>query len=242
MNEQVFNFMITHFKFHIDKDETKLLSKSVIYHSEHHNLIYDKVRLREIISTHEWINISYERMLIKNYETMKIYEKLEYKTKRMTFVKTNWISSCEMILVFAFNLRELEYNRDLISKILVHVATRKQICQIERRFEEYLLEYNSIDVNQSKLNNSIVNLLNWFLKAWFNNVNWLKASSSITLTSDWTNWFERAWSKEMKKAHNTVAKEMKNSHKDDDFNSHKNNDFASQRLGSNTDHTKSLIR
>ncbi len=62
-----------------------------------------------------------------------------------------------MTHVFAFNLRELEYDRNLISKTLVHVATRKQMCQIERRFEEYLLEYNSIDVNQSKLNNSIVN-------------------------------------------------------------------------------------
>jgi hypothetical protein len=41
-------------KRHIDKDETKSLSKSVIYHSEHHNLIYDKARfIDEIIPAHE---------------------------------------------------------------------------------------------------------------------------------------------------------------------------------------------
>ncbi len=135
------------------------------------------------------------------------------------------------------------------------------MCQIEKRFEEYLLEYNSIDVNhsklislivnQSKLNNSIVNhnlnFFNWFSEAWFSNENWIKtssivnplnwfpkalfndedwlnASSSITLASDWMNWFERAWfdevkkahnNKEVKKAHYTVAKKMKNLHKDD---------------------------
>jgi hypothetical protein len=104
-------------------------------------------------------------MLAKGYETMEVYGKLGHKTKRMTFAKTAWIPSCKMTLVSAFNLRELGYDRDPISKTLVHVATRKQMCQIERRFEEYLLEYNPIDVNQSKLDNPIVDPFNWFPKA-----------------------------------------------------------------------------
>ncbi len=193
MNEQASNLIVLFMKRHTEKDETESLSKSVIYHSEHHNLIYDKARfIDEIISAHEWINISYERMLVKGYEAMKVYEKLGHKTKRMTFVKTTWISSCKMTLVFASNLRELEYDRNLISKTLVHVATRKQMCQIERRFEEYLLEYNSIDVNQSKLNNSIVNdslnSFNWFSKASFSDEHWIKESSIDSFS-----WFSKTW-------------------------------------------------
>jgi hypothetical protein len=94
-----------------------------------------------------------------------------------------------------------------------------------------------ISTVNSKLISPIVDPLNWFPKAWFNDGDWIKAHSSAT--SDWMNWFERAWFdevekshnvKEVKKPHNTVAKEMKNPHTDDV-------DFAPQLPYSNTGHT-----
>jgi hypothetical protein len=75
------------------------------------------------------------------------------------------------------------------------------MCNIERRFEEYLFEYNSIDMNHSKLNSSIVdhlassimndslNSFNWFPKAWFSDGDWIKTSSIV----DPLNWFPKAW-------------------------------------------------
>jgi hypothetical protein len=56
-----------------------------------------------------------------------------------------------------------------------------------------------------------VDPLNWFPKAWFNDGDWIKASSA-TPSSDWIDWFERAWFDEVEKPHTTVAKEMEKPH------------------------------
>jgi hypothetical protein len=54
MDEQAPNLIVLSMKRHTDKDETKSLSKSVIYHSGFHNLTHDKARfIGEIIPAHE---------------------------------------------------------------------------------------------------------------------------------------------------------------------------------------------
>ncbi len=76
----------------------------------------------------------------------------------------------------------------------------------------------------------IVDPLNWFPKAWFNDGDWIKASSA-TPSSDWIDWFERAWFDEVEKPHNTVAKETENPHTEND------DGFAPQHPYSDTGHT-----
>jgi hypothetical protein len=110
-------------------------------------LTYDKTRfIDEIISIQEWIFITYDKMLIKNYETMMINEKLRHSKRRMIFIKTTWISSANLTLIFVIKLMTQKYDRNSISKTLIHVKTGKQICEIQRRFGMQLLECNLIQM------------------------------------------------------------------------------------------------
>ncbi len=81
-----------------------------------------------------------------------------------------------MTLVSLDKHAKQRYNRDIYTQTLIYVTTRKQVCHIEQRFEKLLLEYNSIDVDHSKMNNPILNNsivddsldpLNWFSKVGF---------------------------------------------------------------------------
>jgi hypothetical protein len=46
--------------------------------------------------------------------------------------------------VFQSKLEKEEFDRDSFIKTLIHLKTSKQVCDIQKRFEMQLLEYNLI--------------------------------------------------------------------------------------------------
>jgi hypothetical protein len=81
----------------------------------------------------------------KEYDTMQVLEKSENKQIRMKFVNTAYVLTTSMILISSTKLIKEEYDRDMHTKTLVHVATEKKICDIEKHFEIMTLEFNLTD-------------------------------------------------------------------------------------------------
>jgi hypothetical protein len=98
------------------------LSNNVIYDSDCNQLLtYDKARyIDEITSKHEWVDIPNESMLMKNYDTMRVNDKLEKKMIRMNFAKTTYILSTNMTLMSLNKLKNKNYVWDMYTNVLIH--------------------------------------------------------------------------------------------------------------------------
>jgi hypothetical protein len=62
-------------------------------------------------------------------------------------------------------LEKEEFDRDSFIKTLIHLKTSKQICEIQKRFEMQLLEYNLINKDDQMMTNSIQFSKNIMIKA-----------------------------------------------------------------------------
>jgi hypothetical protein len=62
-------------------------------------------------------------------------------------------------------LEKEEFDRDSFIKTLIHLKTDKQVCEIQKRFEVQLLEYNFISRNDQMMTNSIQLSKNIMIKA-----------------------------------------------------------------------------
>jgi hypothetical protein len=124
--------------------DIKPLIKSVIYDSGCSDpLIYDKDRfLKEIKSASDWIKTLNDQMKMKRYGTMQVLGKSGDKIIKMEFVNTAYVLTTSMTLVSSTKLIKEGYDRDMHTKILVHVATGKKVCNIEKHFGVIILEYN----------------------------------------------------------------------------------------------------
>jgi hypothetical protein len=129
------------------------LMNSVIYDSNcSQSFIFDKIRfLNDLISSNDQIKTSDDQMQIEGYETMRVWEQLKGKKIEMTFKKTTYISICSVTLVFQNKLEKEKFDRDSHTKILIHLKTGTQICEIQERFEMQLLEYNLISRNNQTI-------------------------------------------------------------------------------------------
>jgi hypothetical protein len=81
-------------------------------------------------------------MKVKDYDTMQMLEKSEDKIIKMKFVNTTYVFIISMTLVSFIKLIKERYDRDMHIKTLVHVATEKKICDIEKHFEIMILQFN----------------------------------------------------------------------------------------------------
>jgi hypothetical protein len=107
------------------------LMNSVIYDSGcSQSLIFDKIRLLNLIFSNEQIKISDEHMKIEEYEIMQVCERLKDKSVEMTIKKTTYISICIVTLVSQHFLEKEEFDRDSHTKTLIHLKTGKQVCKI----------------------------------------------------------------------------------------------------------------
>ncbi len=150
MKSNMSSFWFDNFSFaNIVLRESISLSKSVIYDSRcSDSLTYDKNRfLREIksVSKDIWIKISNDRMKMKNYDIMQMLDKLIDKIIKMKFANIVYVLITSMTLVSFIKLIKEEYDRDMHIKILVHVATEKKVCDIEKHFGVMILDYNLIN-------------------------------------------------------------------------------------------------
>jgi hypothetical protein len=84
-------------------------------------------------------------MKMKNYDTMQMLEKSENKIIKMKFANTAYVLITSMTFVSFTKLIKEEYNRDMHTKTLVHVATDTKICDIEKHFEIMIFEFNLIN-------------------------------------------------------------------------------------------------
>jgi hypothetical protein len=128
--------------------ESISLSKSVIYDSGCSDpLTYDKDRfLGEIKPASGWIKTPNGRMKVKGYGTMQVLGKSENKIIKMKFANIAYVLITSMTLVSSTKLIKEGYDRDMHIKILVHVATDKKVCDIEKHFGIMIFEYNFINV------------------------------------------------------------------------------------------------
>jgi hypothetical protein len=89
------------------------------------SLTYDKARFEDkITSASEWVNTSNDKMLIENYGTMLVNDKLENKTIKMKFAKTAYISftniTCQEVWLFIIlKMRKSCINDKTIAKIMI---------------------------------------------------------------------------------------------------------------------------
>jgi hypothetical protein len=65
--------------------------------------------VNEVTSAHEMIYISNESMMIKEYETMLVNDKINEKDRRMFFNNIAYVSSIDVILVFMTRLKKQKY-------------------------------------------------------------------------------------------------------------------------------------
>jgi hypothetical protein len=124
---------------------------SVIYDSRcSQTLIFDKNRfIDEIELANDLIKISNDHMKIAEYETMLMNDRLNEKDVSLKFYRTICISINTITLVSQSKLANLKFNRDSYSKILNQLKTSKQICEIMKRYEMFLLKFNFIKIANS---------------------------------------------------------------------------------------------
>jgi hypothetical protein len=65
--------------------------------------------VNEITSAHEMIDTSNESMMIEEYETMLVNDKINEKDRRMFFDNIVYVSSTDVILVFVTRLKKQRY-------------------------------------------------------------------------------------------------------------------------------------
>jgi hypothetical protein len=76
---------------------------------------------------------------------MQMLEKSEDEFIKTKFINTTYVLIASMTLMSFIKLIKEEYDRDMHIKTLVHVATEKKVCDIEKHFEIMTLEFNLID-------------------------------------------------------------------------------------------------
>jgi hypothetical protein len=62
-------------------------------------------------------------------------------------------------------LEKKEFDRDHRIKTLINIKTNEQICEIQKRFEMHLLEYNLVSRDDQLMKNSIQLSKNIMIKA-----------------------------------------------------------------------------
>ncbi len=142
------------------------LMNSVIYDSNcSQSLIFDKTRFlkHDLILSNDQIKISDDHMQIEEYEIMLVWKQLKDKKIEMTFKKTAYISICFVTLMSASKLEKERFDRDHRIKTLINIKTDEQVCEIQKRFDVHLLEYNFISDQQ--MTNSIQLSKNIMIKA-----------------------------------------------------------------------------
>jgi hypothetical protein len=95
------------------------------------------------------LKISNNSIKIKKYETMIIQNKLDDKIIKMKFANIVYVLIINITLVSSIKLINQEYDKNMHTKILVHVVTDQKICNIKKHFEMMTLKYvkNATSIN-----------------------------------------------------------------------------------------------
>jgi hypothetical protein len=131
----------------INKTFNNSLWKNVIYDSDCNDLfIYDLNRfVNEMTFAHEIIDTSNNLMLIKEYETMLVIDRINEKNRKMFFDNIVDVSFIDVILMFVTCLKKQNFVWNMYKKALMINSIDVMICDIEKKHDLFFLKYRFVE-------------------------------------------------------------------------------------------------
>ncbi len=131
----------------INKTFNNFLWKSVIYDFDcNDSFIYDLNRfVNEMTSAHEMIDTLNDLMLIEEYETMFVIDRINEKNRRMFFDNIAYVSFIDVILMFVTRFKKQDFVWNMYKKALMIKSIDVMICDIEKKHDLFLLKYRFVE-------------------------------------------------------------------------------------------------
>jgi hypothetical protein len=131
----------------INKRFNNLLWRSVIYDFDYNDsFIYDLNRfVNEVTFAHEMIDTSKNLMLIEEYETMLVIDRINEKNRRMFFDNIVYVSFIDVILMFVTRLKKQDFVWNMYKKALMIKSIDVMICDIEKQHDLSFLKYRLVE-------------------------------------------------------------------------------------------------
>jgi hypothetical protein len=155
----------------INKTFNNYLWRSVIYDFDcNDSLIYDlNWFVNEMSFTHEIIDTSNDFMLIEEYETMLVINRINEKNQKMFFDNIVYVSFIDVILMFVTRLKKQDFVWNMYKKALIIKSIDVMICNIEKKHDLFFLKYRFVEkfVNAVQSHKKILAktiLWNWHLR------------------------------------------------------------------------------
>jgi hypothetical protein len=155
----------------INKTFNNSFWRSVIYDSNcNDSLIYDlNWFVNEMTFAHEMIDTSNDFMLIEEYETMLVIDRINEKNRRMFFDNIAYVSFIDVILIFITRLKKQDFVWNMYKKALMIKSIDVMICNIEKKHDLFLFKYRFVEkfVNAVQSHRKILAktiLWNWHLR------------------------------------------------------------------------------
>jgi hypothetical protein len=119
----------------INKTFNNFLWRSVIYDFDCNNsFIYDLNRfVNKMTFAHEMIDTLNDFMLIKEYETMFVIDRINEKNRRMFFDNIVYVSFIDVILMFSTRFKKQNFVLNMYKKTLMIKSIDVMICDIEKK-------------------------------------------------------------------------------------------------------------
>ncbi len=110
------------------------------------SLIYDLNRfVNEMTSAHKMIDTSNDLMLIEEYETMFVIDRINEKNWRMFFDNIVYVSFIDVILMFVSRFKKQDFVWNMYKKTLMIKSIDVMICDIEKKHDLLFLKYRFVE-------------------------------------------------------------------------------------------------
>jgi hypothetical protein len=129
----------------INKTFNNFLWRSVIYDFDcNDSFIYDLNRfVNKMTFAHEMIDTSNDFMLIEEYETMFVINRINEKNRRMFFDNIVYVSFIDVILMFVTRFKKQDFVWDMYKKALMIKSIDVMICDIEKKHDFFFWNIDS---------------------------------------------------------------------------------------------------
>jgi hypothetical protein len=131
----------------INKTFNNLLWKNVIYDFDcNDSFIYNLNRfVNKMTFAHEMIDTLNNFMLIEEYKTMLIINRINEKNRKMFFDNIVYVSFIDVILMFVTRLKKQDFVWNMYKKALMIKTIDVMICDIEKKHDLFLLKYRFVE-------------------------------------------------------------------------------------------------
>jgi hypothetical protein len=138
----------------INKTFNNFLWRSVIYDSNcNDSFIYDLNQfVNKMTSAHEMIDTSNDFILIEEYETMLVINRINEKNQRMFFDNIVYVSFIDVILMFVTRLKKQDFIWNMYKKTLMIKSIDVMICDIEKKHDLFFWNIDSSKSSSMQFN------------------------------------------------------------------------------------------